>query len=156
MTFPIECLRMSDTKTSNSNPPAWLSRFVNDAIRGLIDCQAAAPVGCHYFRDTVEQVWEISLFLSTTEVYGGALDGKCVPAGLQIDVMQIAAAFDAPPAVHWQSEKFASDDELGNHLSFEGVARGVKVWLRILQSAPEWAGPGRLVFAESGKVEDIW
>ena len=147
---------MPDPTNSNSVPPAWLRWFVNDAIRGIVDRQVAAPVGCHYFRDTVEQVWEISLFLSSTEVHGGALDGTHVPGGLQIDVMQVAEAFDHAPAVHWQSEKFASDDELGNHLSFEGVARGVKVWLRILQSAPEWAGPGRLVFAESGKVEDIW
>ncbi len=141
---------------SNSVPPAWLRWFVNDAIRGILDRHAAAPVGCHYYRDAIEQVWEISLFLSATEVYGGPLDGKHVPGGLQIDVMEVAAAFDEPPAIHWQSEKFASDDELGNHLSFEGVARGVKVWLRILQTAPEWASPGRLVFAENGKVADIW
>ena len=147
---------MQDTTNSNSVPPAWLRWFVNDAIRGIVDRHVAAPVGCHYFRDTVEQVWEISLFLSSTEVCGGALDGKHVPGGLQIDVMQVAEAFDHAPVVNWQSEKFASDDELGNHLSFEGVARGIKVWLRILQSAPAWAGPGRLVFAENGKVEDIW
>ena len=96
------------------------------------------------------------LFLSRTEVYGGAADGKSVPGGLQIDVAAVSRAFDFAPAVYWQSEKFSSDDELGNHLSFEGVARGVQVWLRILQSAPEWAGPGRLVRAESGRVEDLW
>ena len=154
--LPEKCSKMQDTTNSNSVPPAWLRWFVNDAIRGIVDRHVAAPVGCHYFRDTVEQVWEISLFLSSTEVYGGALDGKHVPGGLQIDVMQVAEAFDHAPVVNWQSEKFASDDELGNHLSFEGVARGIKVWLRILQSAPVWAGPGRLVFAENGKVEDIW
>jgi hypothetical protein len=147
---------MPNTTNSNSVPPAWLRWFVNDAIRGIVDPQVAAPVGCHYFRDTIEQVWEISVFLSATEVFGGALDGKHVPGGLQVNVMQVAEAFDSPPVVHWQSEKFASDDQLGNHLSFEGVARGVKIWLRILQSAPEWAGPGRLFFAESGRVEDIW
>lgn len=141
---------------TNSVPPAWLRWFLNDAIRGIVDCQAASPVGCHYFHDHDADVWEVSLFLSRTEVFGGPADGKHVPAGLKIDVVQVSAAFDSPPAVYWQSERFSQDDELGNHLSFEGLGRGVKVWLRILQVAPEWAGPGRLVLAESGKIQDIW
>lgn len=141
---------------SNTVPPAWLRWFVNDAIRGIVDRQEASPLGCHYFHDHNADVWEVSLFLSRTEVYGGPADGKQVPGGLRIDVVQVSAAYDSSPTIHWQSEKFSLDDDLGNHLSFEGVARGVKVWLRILQAAPEWAGPGRLVFAESGKVEDVW
>ena len=150
-------LRQMQGKTdSRTVPPAWLRWFVNDAIRGIVDRHVAAPVGCHFFHDIEADIWEVSLFLSRTEVYGGAADGKHVPAGLQVDVGLVAAAFDVTPLIHWQSEKFSVDDDLGNHLSFEGVARSVHVWLRILQSAPEWAGPGRLVHAESGLVEDIW
>ena len=147
---------MQGNTDSKTVPPAWLRWFVNDAVHGIMDRQAVAPVGCHFFHDQEEDVWEVSLFLSRTEVYGGAADGKHVPAGLQIDVAAVSKAFDFAPDVYWQSEKFSSDDELGNHLSFQGVARGVQVWLRILQSAPEWAGPGRLVHAETGKVDDIW
>ena len=94
--------------------------------------------------------------LGSLAVPGGPADGKHVPGGLQIDVAAVSKAFDFAPDVYWQSEKFSSNDELGNHLSFQGVARNVQVWLRILQSAPEWAGPGRLVHAESGRVDDIW
>ncbi|MBC7965855.1 MAG: hypothetical protein H7Z17_08010 [Fuerstia sp.] len=147
---------MQGKTNSKTVPPAWLRWFVNDAVRGILDREAAAPVGCHFFHDLDADVWEVSLFLSRTEVYGGAADGKQVPGGLQIDVAAVAKAFDFAPAVYWQAEKFSSEDELGNHLSFEGVARGVHVWLRILQSAPDWAGPGRLVHAESGRVDDIW
>lgn len=67
---------------------------------------------------------------------------------------QVSAAFDETPLIHWQSEKFSPEDDLGNHLSFEGVARGVHVWLRILD--PLNGRTVRLVHAESGKVEDIW
>jgi len=147
---------MQGNTDSKTLPPAWLRWFVNDAAHGIIDRQAAAPVGCHFFHDLDEDVWEVSLFLSRTEVYGGPADGKHVPGGLQIDVAAVSKAFDFAPDVYWQSEKFSSDDELGNHLSFQGVARSAQVWLRILQSAPEWAGPGRLVHAESGRVDDIW
>lgn len=153
----LDELRQMQGKTdSRTVPPAWLRWFVNDAVRGIVDRHVAAPVGCHFFHDHDAEVWEVSLFLSRTEVYGGAADGKRVPGGLQVDVAQVSAAFDETPLIHWQSEKFSAEDDLGNHLSFEGIARGVHVWLRILHSAPEWAGPGRLVHAESGKVEDIW
>ena len=69
---------------------------------------------------------------------------------------QVCAAFDSAPAVYWQAEKLSHDDDLGNHLSFEGTARGFNVWLRILQNPPDWAGPGRRVHASSGNVEDVW
>ena len=147
---------MQGNAESRTGPPAWLRWFVNDVVRGFVDRHTAAPVGCHFFYDRDADVWEVSLFLSRTEVYGGAIDGKDVPGGLQIDISQVSAAFDFPPAVLWQAEKFSSDDELGNHLSFEGIARGLPVWLRILQSAPAWTGAGRLVHATSGRIEDVW
>ena len=61
-----------------------------------------------------------------------------------------------PPATFWQAERHSADDDLGSHLSFEGIARGAHVWLRILQQPPEWAGVGRLVHAADGTVEDVW
>lgn len=137
-------------------PPAWIRWFINDAVDGIVDRQSAAPIGCHYFHDRTLNVWEISLFLARTEVFGGASDGRRVPSGLQIDVDAVSSAFDAAPKIYWQSEKFSSDDELGNHLSFEGSARGYHVWLRILESPPDWAGTGRFVYAESGQVKDLW
>lgn len=139
-----------------ANPPAWLRWFVNDVIRGVIDRTVAAPFGCHFFHDKEADVWEVSLFVSRTEVFGGPADGKQVPSGLQIDISTVSAAFDSLPAMFWQAEPICDDDELGNHLSFEGTARGFSIWLRILQHAPEWIGPGRLVHARSGQVEDVW
>jgi hypothetical protein len=136
--------------------PSWLRWFVNDTIRGVIDRYSSAPIGCHYFYDADLDVWEISLFISRTEVSGGACDGKPVDSGLQIDIQAICSAFDSAPSAHWQAEKIDDDDELGNHLSFEGIARGFRVWLRILQKSPDWIGPGRLVHAKCGSIEDIW
>lgn len=140
----------------DSNPPAWLRWFVNNAIRGIVDRQIVAPIGCHFFHDLATDTWEISLFVSRTEVAGGSADGRVVPAGLQIDIATVCAAFDSPPITYWQAEKLSDDDELGNHLSFEGFARGVSVWLRIMQHAPAWTSPGRMLHAASGRMEDVW
>jgi hypothetical protein len=143
--------------SSNSvNPPTWLRWFVNDVIQGFVDNSVTAPLGCHVYQDPDLDTWEVTLFVSRTELWSGAHDGRSIPAPFQIDIFSVCAAFDTLPFIHWQAEKLAADDELGNHLSFEGVARGVKVWLRILRDAPEWADAGRLVHAVTGQIQDTW
>ena len=142
--------------TVSAPPPAWLRWFVSDASKGILDRGNVAPVGCHHYFDTESGVWEISLFVSDTEIVGGPCDGKLISSGLQVDILKVSEAFDAPPAVYWQSEALEEDDQLGNHLSLEGAARGNPVWLRILHQAPRWAGPGRLLHAVRGIMEELW
>lgn len=143
-------------QTVPAPPPAWLRWFINDASKGILDCGTVAPVGCHHYFDEESGVWEISLFVSDTEVVGGPCDGKMISSGLQVDVLKVIEAFDSRPEIYWQSEAVEEDDQLGNHLSFEGPARGNHVWLRILHQAPRWAGPGRLLHAARGIVEELW
>lgn len=139
-----------------TTPPAWLRWFVADATHGIVNREGMAPIGCHYFLDPELACFEITLFISRTEVVGGPRDGNVISTGMQIDINIICAAFDEPPAVHWQSQASCSEDQLGNHVSFEGSARGHKVWLRVLHEAPAEIGPGRLVHVSSGLVEDLW
>lgn len=139
-----------------SNPPAWLRWFVNDAIRGVMHRSDSAPIGCHFYFDSENTVWEVTLFVSRSEVLGGAWDGEPVPTGLEVDILKVSAAFDRQPAVFWQAERVLAEDELGSHLSFEGISRGNQVWLRVLQTPPSWAGVGRLLHASTGEFENLW
>ncbi len=139
-----------------SNPPAWLRWFVNDAIRGVMHRSDCAPIGCHFYFDSENNVWEVTLFISRSEILGGAWDGKAVPTGLEVDIVKVSAAFDRQPAVFWQAERVLPEDELGPHLSFEGISRGNQVWLRVLQTPPSWAGVGRLLHAATGEFENLW
>lgn len=139
-----------------AEPPPWLRWFVSDVVRGIVDFHVTAPIGCHFYHDPQADHWEVSLFVSRTEVSGGPADGKLVPTGLQVDVVAVSSAFDSPPCVYWQADRISQDDELGNHLSFEGIARGFGIWLRILQSPPEWVTPGRILHSANGKFEDVW
>lgn len=139
-----------------SNPPSWLRWFVNDVVRGIMHREDSAPVGCHFYYDEENTTWEVTLFVSRSEVLGGAWDGKVVPAGLEVDIVKVSAAFDRPPAIFWQAERVLPEDELGPHLSFEGHSHNNQVWLRVLQTAPSWAGVGRLLHAATGEFENIW
>ncbi|MGV2336109.1 MAG UNVERIFIED_CONTAM: hypothetical protein LVR18_19025 [Planctomycetaceae bacterium] len=96
-----------------SNPPAWLRWFVNDAIRGVMHRSDSAPIGCHFYFDSENTVWEVTLFVSRSEVLGGAWDGKPVPTGLEVDILKVSAAFDRQPAVFWQAERVLARGRTG-------------------------------------------
>lgn len=139
-----------------NSKPDWLRSFVNDVVQVFVDGCVESPFGCHVYHDASLNCWEVTLFVSRTELLSGAHDGRKIPTWFQIDVFSVGTAFDALPVIHWQSEKISADDELGNHLSFEGTARGFRVWLRILGDAPAWSKAGRLVHADTGLIQVNW
>ena len=122
----------------------------------MIDYKDYAPIGCHFHFAKEGEEWEVTLFVSDTEVVGGPKDGVKLPSNIQLDIVHVMNLFDEFPAVHWQSAGVSEDDELRQHISFEGKVRGHSVWLRVLKEAPDWSGPGRLLDAASGTVEDLW
>jgi len=147
---------MSSPNETKPTPPAWLRWFGNDAARAIIDSAAHAPIGCHYFYVQDRNEWEVSIFISATEVVGGAKDGTVVPCRMQADISHLAQLFDELPGMHWQTGVIDDGEDLGQHVSLEGQVRGHRVWLRLLAEAPCQSGPGRLLHALTGELEDIW
>lgn len=147
---------METTENVRTHPPTWLRWFANDAARGILSDASQAPIGCHFFHDSDRNVWEVTLFVSLTEVVGGPQDGTTLPSQVQLDIVQVMQTFDEIPQTYWQSDPVREDDELGQHVSFEGTARGHDVWLRILRRPPVWTEPGRLLHASSGQLENLW
>jgi len=136
--------------------PKWLVIFVTAVLNEIVSDHELAPAGCHIFYDADLNVWEVSLFLSQTEIYSGPHEGLDAQQCVQMNVGNISETFDLPPRICWQVGKFLSDDDLGNHLAFEGVVGGIEVWLRILQTAPEWSTPGRIMNSASHEICDLW
>ena len=147
---------MGAGRDAGKRPAAWLRCLSNDAARGIIADEHHAPIGCHYYQNPENSEWEVSVFVSATEVVGGPMDGKQLPHQLQLDIGHVMGLFDEAPRVYWQSDSIAEDDELSQHISFEGTARGHKVWLRILKESPHGTGPGRLLHTQSGEMETLW
>lgn len=141
---------------TTSTPPAWLRWFANDAARSILETASHAPIGCHYHYAEECDEWEVAVFVSATEVVGGPRDGTIVPCRMQIDVAHLIALFDIQPKIYWQTGVHQDEDETGQHLSMEGSVRGHLVWLRVLAQAPSQAGPGRLLHALTGELEDLW
>ena len=146
-----------DTRINlGKQPPSWLRWFGNDAARAIVAEEGKCPIGCHYFHDAENSVWEVSVFVATTEIVGGPMDGTSYTTSLRLNISAIISLFDEVSQVYWQSESLSEEDELAQHVSFEGTARGHKVWLRVLKESPAGTGPGRLLHSHSGKLETLW
>ncbi|MCH2203664.1 MAG: hypothetical protein MK102_16980 [Fuerstiella sp.] len=147
---------MRFTLSDSLSLPEWLQWFADAAAQAILDKSAHAPIGCHYYYDDERNEWEVTLFVSDTEVVGGPCDGTVIPCPIQLDVLLAMELFDKMPRTYWQSETILEDEDFNQHLSFEGLVRGHHVWLRILAQAPKQAGSGRLLHAETGELEELW
>ena len=145
-------LRLASTKRI----PNWLQKFSHAAASSILDHEWHAPIGCHFHHNKLIPEWEVTLFLSATEVIGGALDGTQVPIPMQVNIGRVLELFDAAPEVHWQTHAIADDDQLAQHIAFQGTVGGQNIWLRILQHAPQGVEPGRLVDSSTGTTQDLW
>jgi hypothetical protein len=137
-------------------PPAWLQLLIDQVTCAIVDYDCHAPIGCHFYQNPDTAEWEISAFVSSTEVVGGPMDGTKVNPPVQLDIGSVIDVFSDKPTIHWQSDAVAADDELAQHISFQGRINEHRVWLRILRGAPDGTGPGRLVHAGSGEIENLW
>jgi hypothetical protein len=76
------------------------------------------------------------------EIVGGAQDGAVIVPGFSLDMQGLISAFEKVAVFHWRSQSFGPHDNLGPHVSIEGVYQGHEVWLQVLAEAPEDEEPG--------------
>lgn len=140
----------------STNIPDWLQRFTDSVVGCLSSGLSLAPVGCHCAFDPDASTWEVTLFVSRTEISGGQQDGMLLPSLLTVDINAVGQLFDQPPEVHLQAIAFLEKAEPGTYLSFVGFSSGHRIWLRIPQQAPAWSGTGRILDASTGEMRDLW
>ena len=64
--------------------------------------------------------------------------------------------FDEVKQFHWQALDLGPQDELGQHISLEGIYDGNSVWLRVLAEPPERFDNGRIANAYELDFKDVW
>ncbi len=137
-----------------TNAPRWLEGFTNQVATLLHEIDVLAPLGCHYCLDL--ECWEITLFAGATEVVGGAHDGRRCSSRFFLDVKGLVDIFDSVESIAWQSHALEPDDEIGAHLSVEGVYQGHLVWLRIPAIPPRCFPIGRKAHVKQQTWEEVW
>jgi hypothetical protein len=136
-------------------PPDWLRDLVEELTACLEPVDPRAPLGCHLCH-TDEEVWEITLFVSRTEVLGGEYDGEQVPGRFVLDVTALVRVVDDVENCWWQPLPASADDDLGPHLSIVGRHAGHEVWVRITAEQPESIESGRVANVLTGVIERRW
>jgi hypothetical protein len=136
------------------SPPDWLATFMNAVVANIHSHDVLSPLGCHF--QQVQNIWEVTIFASRTEIVGGPQDGLMYDSGFSIDVNGVQKLFAGNPAVSWQAQSLGENDELGAHLSLEGYYGTKQVWLRITSKAPERFDVGRRALVNQNRIEDVW
>jgi hypothetical protein len=117
-----------------SEPAAWLKTLADAVAQSVALIDVTAPFGCHFcFADGV---WEVTLFAEAVEVVGGPKDGAIKLSRFGVHITEILALFQDVTSCTWQAQSMGEDDDLGPHLSVEGLYKGRQVWLRVLAEPP--------------------
>ena len=142
-----------------AKPPRWIERLAKLISQEFHSADLLAPIGCHFhhYDDGVNRSqWEVTLFVSNTELFGGPHDGQLAVSRYMLDLKKVLAVFDAVESFYWQAQSMADDDQVGPHIGLEGEFEGNWVWLRITSEPPVQFEPGRSVDLYSNAVEDRW
>lgn len=134
--------------------PAWLQDFTEKVCGCLHLLEGTPPIGCHVAR--VDDCWEVSLFVSPTEIVGGQHDGERLPCLFVLDALEVQHLFDVVDSVTWQPHALNDLDELASHLSVLGYVGGRQVWLRILGETPERFEAGRVANIHEQRILEKW
>lgn len=120
------------------NSPGWVRELVDAVAEATTSINADGELGCHVYKNEgIEPVeWEITIFGEPVQM-GGRLAAFSTNPVFSIDVFSIATLFDTLISCRWQTSQIDSDDDLGTHLSVEGIQNGEAVWLRIVSQKPE-------------------
>lgn len=137
-----------------SKQPTWLKEFANRACACLHALEEMPPIGCHVAVE--EATWEVSLFVSSTEIVGGRHDGERLACLFVVDLAALFQLFDMVESASWQPHPFNEQDELRNHVSVEGYVEGHHVGLRILADLPDRFAPGRYLNLHDQNFLDTW
>ncbi len=139
-----------------AQPPEWIVELTERALAEIHAVDLLSPIGCHYFWNKFGQQWEVTLFAARTEIVGGEYDGSQSASKFSVDLTALLAIFDRVHSFHWQALSQGEDDELGSHISLEGIYQDHNVWLRIPAMAPERFQTGRRANVYELRVEDTW
>lgn len=120
------------------NAPDWVRQLVDSVAEATTSINSEGELGCHVFRnqsDTLDE-WEITIFGEPVAM-GGRLAPYSTDPVFSVDALAVATLFDTLLSCRWQTGLIDSEDDLGTHLSVEGIQNGHAVWLRIVGQKPQ-------------------
>src|SRR5262245_27445565 len=133
--------------------PVWLPEFVDQLAELFEPYVDVGRVGFECSPNT--ERWEISMFLGSTEVVGGKVDGEVRPVAFQFDLVRLETVFDRIDECRWSAfpaGTVADDAEVHagerSFVTIVGNYRDNALRLRIFCTPPADATPGLRQYAD--------
>jgi hypothetical protein len=133
--------------------PVWLPEFVDQIAELFEPFVDVGRVGFECSPNT--ERWEISMFLGSTEVVGGKVDGEVRPVAFQFDLVRLEKVFDRIDECNWSAfppGTVADDADLPtgerSFVTIAGSYRENVLRLRIFGSPPADVTPGLRQYAD--------
>jgi hypothetical protein len=97
----ISKIDSAEPRAKRATGPVWLSEFVDQIAELFEPFVDVGRVGFECAPNT--ERWEISMFLGSTEVVGGKVDGEVRPVAFQFDLVRLETIFDHIDECHWSA-----------------------------------------------------
>lgn len=139
----------ASSRTERDPRPQWLVRLIDQAADCFVPLHGVARVG--YECELVESGWEARMYLGSTEIVGGAADGKSRVASFEFDVSALTTCFSRVDEMRWN---VAGGETGGSFLTVRGTIGEEAVCVKAYSKAPHHAGPALREYVD-GRIRPV-
>lgn len=134
--------------------PEWLNELISEIAERFEPLTGVARVGFECLRD--EESWVVRMFLGTTEIVGGSLDGRLQPISFEVNLQDLLSRFEHVDEFFWSvfPEQAEDIDEGQAYVTVSGQVKGNSVRFHLFSMSPPDVGPGIRVFP-NGQTEPV-
>jgi len=133
--------------------PVWLPEFVDQIAELFEPFVDVGRVGFECAPNT--ERWEVSMYLGSTEVVGGRVDGELRPVAFQFDLVRLETIFDRINECRWSAFPAGTVEDNAEPVAAErsyvtilGRYRDNLVRLRVFGTPPADTAPGLRQYAD--------
>lgn len=122
---------------TNNPVPQWIEKLVKTAADSIRPLNAMGPLGwCWSEPQTSDGKWEVTIYPTPSEIYGGPGDGIKVFPGYNMVMNKLLGVFDNTPSLSWSIRGDRQDKFIGPELLVEGNVARKAVAVRLFVLPP--------------------
>ncbi len=134
--------------------PEWLNELITAIAQRFEPLTGVARVGFECRMD--EEGWVVRMYLGSTEMVGGATDGRIQPVSFELNLQDLLSRFEHIDEFFWSvfPEQAEDIDEGQAYVTLSGRVEGNSVRFHLFAIAPPDVGPGIRVYP-NGQIETV-
>lgn len=134
--------------------PEWLNALIEDIAHRFEPLTGSARVGFECRLE--EDAWVIRMYLGSTEIVGGPMDGRLEPVNFEVNLQDLMSRFDQVDEFFWSvfPEQAEDIDEGQAYVTVGGQVDGNAVRFHLFAVAPADVGPGMRLYP-NGQIETV-